>query len=134
MNRTEAAAALGLREEAAAALGLRENEIADVEDSPAGPVIETTDGVRYVIVPEDQPDADGDHGIMFLAAPNEMGGSWPIKVYAQPGAVDTEVDTAPDGDAPVDEAETVAAQASDTEPVDIEVDTAPAKGKGRGNR
>lgn len=121
------------RTEAAAALGLRENEIADVEDSPAGPVIETTDGVRYVIVPEDQPDADGDHGIMFLAAPNETGGSWPIKVYAQPGAVDTEVDTETDGDAQADEAGTEA-QASDTEPVDTEVDTAPAKSKGRGNR
>lgn len=121
------------RTEAAAALGLRENEIADVEDSPAGPVIETTDGVRYVIVPEDQPDADGDHGIMFLAAPNETGGSWPIKVYAQPGAVDTEVDTATDDDAQADEAGTEA-QASDTEPVDTEVDTAPAKSKGRGNR
>ncbi len=78
------------RTEAAAALGLRENEIADVEASPAGPVITTTDGVRYIIVAEDTPDADGDHGIMFLAAPNETGGSWPLKVYAQPGAGDSD--------------------------------------------
>ncbi len=122
------------RTEAAAALSLRENEIADVEASPAGPVITTTDGVRYIIVAEDTPDADGDHGIMFLAAPNETGGSWPIKVYAQPGAVDTEVDTATDGDAPADDAEALDAGVSDTEPVDTEVDPAPAKGKGRGNR
>ena len=122
------------RTEAAAALSLRENEIADVEASPAGPVITTTDGVRYIIVAEDTPDADGDHGVMFLAAPNETGGSWPIKVYAQPGAVDTEVDTETDGDAQADEAEPVEAPASSTEPVDTEVDTAPAKSKGRGNR
>lgn len=122
------------RTEAAAALALRENEVADVEDSPAGPVVTTTDGVRYVIVSEDNPDADGDHGIMFVAAPNETGGPWPIKIYAQPGAVDTEVDTAPDGDAPAADAEAVDAQATDPESGDTEVDTAPAKGKGRGNR
>lgn len=122
------------RTEAAAALSLRETEIADVEASPAGPVITTSDGVRYVIVAEDTPDADGDHGLMFLAAPNETGGSWPLKVYAQPGAVDTEVDTAPDGDAPAEPVEPADEQVSDPEPVDTEVDTAPAKGKGRGNR
>ncbi len=122
------------RTEAAAALSLRENEIADVEASPAGPVITTTDGVRYIIVAEDTPDADGDHGVMFLAAPNETGGSWPLKVYAQPGAVDTEVDTAPDGDAAAEPVGPADEQVSEPEPVDTEVDTAPAKGKGRGNR
>ena len=77
------------RDEAAAALNIKAKEVADVEDSPAGPVITTTDGVRYIVVPEDQPDANGKTGLMFLAAPN-LTGDWPMAIYAQPGAVDTD--------------------------------------------
>lgn len=133
------------RTEAAAALGLRESEVADVEDSPAGPIVATTDGVRYVIVAEDNPDADGDHGVMFLAAPSEGDGSWPIKVYAQPGAAaaDSEVvdseDEGPDADSEVVDTDSPPADGEPVETVSTggpaePVDAAPAKGKARGNR
>lgn len=84
------------KSEAAAALNIRPAEVADVEDSPGGPVITTTDGVRYIVVPDDQPDAAGLSGVMLLAAPNDTG-SWPMAVYSQPGAgEDTEEDTGED--------------------------------------
>ena len=55
----------------------------DVTDSPAGTVITTFDGVAYLVVPDDQPDADGQRGLMFLAAPHEnYGGTFPV--YAGP--------------------------------------------------
>lgn len=69
--------------DAARALSVNTAEIGSVEDSPAGVIVTTTDGVRYVIVPDDSPDAEGKTGLMFLAAPHEnYGGSFPI--YAQP--------------------------------------------------
>lgn len=84
---------------AAKALSLEESEISDVVDSDAGPLITTTDGQTYIVVPEDQPDADGKTGVMFAKAPHEKyGGTFPV--YAQPGAdEEAEEAGAPDGDA-----------------------------------
>ena len=131
------------RDEAAAALNIKAKEVADVEDSPAGPVITTTDGVRYVIVPEDQPDANGKTGLMFLAAPN-LTGDWPMPIYSQPGAVDTDPDNGVDNSG----ADSENAQASDPGAVDtdpvaaaleavavaaaaaVAADPEPSKGKG----
>lgn len=111
------------RDEAAAALNIKAKEVADVEDSPAGPVITTTDGVRYVIVPEDQPDANGKTGLMFLAAPN-LTGDWPMPIYAQPGAVDTEPEPeAHDG-------HTIVVGEPTTEPTASPAEPEPTKGKG----
>jgi hypothetical protein len=74
-------------------LGLPAREVVDVDDTPAGRVVTVASGVQYVIVPDDQPDADGKTGVMYLAAPTDRyAGSFPV--YAQPGADDT-----PDGDA-----------------------------------
>ncbi len=119
--------------EAAQVLGMKKREVLSVQDSPAGPVIETFDGCAYIVVPDDLPDAAGRTGLMLFRAPS-ANGSWAMPVYEQPGAADTEVEPAPDDDGPTEAAETGEAQVSDTEPVDTEVDPAPAKGKGRGNR
>ena len=71
--------------EAAHTLGMAEREIDDVLDSPAGPIVKTTDGQTYVIVPADHPDAEGKTGLMFLAAPHDRYiGTFPV--YAQPGS------------------------------------------------
>ncbi|MGH2794821.1 MAG: hypothetical protein ACRDKG_11005, partial [Actinomycetota bacterium] len=67
----------------AAILSVREDEIANVYHSPAGVVIVTTDGVSYVDVPADAPDADGKTGLMFLAAP-KPGNTYVFPIYAQP--------------------------------------------------
>lgn len=73
--------------DAAALLSLEENEVHDVLDSPAGVLIKTTDGQTYIVVPEDNPDADGKVGVMFLSAPSpKYGGTFPV--FAQPGAED----------------------------------------------
>lgn len=56
--------------DAAAALSMGEDEITSVESSPAGPVITIHDGTRYIVVPDDLPDADGKTGLMWLEAPN----------------------------------------------------------------
>jgi hypothetical protein len=73
--------------DAAARLGVPVSEVTKVEDSPAGPIITTFDGVRYVDVPSSTPDAAGRSGLMLLVAPTKTyGGSLPV--YAQPGAED----------------------------------------------
>jgi len=77
------------REDAAAILGIKTDELRDVEDSPAGALLTTTDGCRFIVVPEDQPDANGNTGLMLLVAPNETG-DWPMAIYAQPGAEATD--------------------------------------------
>lgn len=70
--------------EAAKLLSIEESEVHDVADSPAGTVVKTHDGATYIIVPEDNPDAEGRHGVMFLAAPHKnYGGTFPV--YANPG-------------------------------------------------
>lgn len=56
---------------AAKLLDCKESEVASVADAPAGLVIATTDGTGYVLVPDDQPDAEGKTGLMLLSAPSE---------------------------------------------------------------
>lgn len=69
--------------EAAEALGMKPNEVVRVDDSPAGPVAVTRDGVAYVWVPESNPDAAGQHGLMYVVAPTEhYAGALPV--YAGP--------------------------------------------------
>lgn len=81
--------------DAAARLGVPVNEVTKVEDSPAGLIITTFDGVRYVDVPESTPDAAGRSGLMLLVAPTKTyGGSLPV--YSQPGAeADVDDDAVP---------------------------------------
>lgn len=96
--------------EAAQRLSVLETEISDAIDSPAGAVIVTRDGVAYVDVPVDRPDAEGKTGLMFLAAPTaNYGGNFPV--YAQPGAVDTDDDVVLEITA-IDPAEAAAAVAA----------------------
>lgn len=81
--------------EAAKRLGVPVDEVKEVADSPAGTLITTFDGVRYVDVPEDHPDDDGAYGIMLLSAPTPAyGGAFPV--YAQPGT--TPIVAEPDHD------------------------------------
>lgn len=107
------------RDEAAAVLGIKTDELRDVEDSPAGALLTTTDGCRYIVVPEDQPDAAGNSGLMLLVRPNATG-DWPMPVFAQPGVEDTDLDTDVDNSGTEPEP-APAAPAADPEP---------AKGKG----
>ena len=70
--------------EAAELLSIEEAEVHDVAESSAGTCVKTHDGVTYIIVPQDNPDAEGKFGVMFLAAPTERyGGTFPV--YANPG-------------------------------------------------
>lgn len=69
--------------EAAARLGLPVTEIRDVNDSPAGDIVVTTDGVAYIVVPDDNPDSEGKTGVMYLAAPHERYADV-FPVYAAP--------------------------------------------------
>ena len=51
-------------------LGMPPSELGDPMDSPGGLVIESlADGLCYIVVPEDTPDADGKTGLMYLGAP-----------------------------------------------------------------
>lgn len=72
----------------ARALRLPENEIAAVQDSPAGLIVETTDGNACVVVPPESPDAEGKTGVMFLRLPEKYQGSFPV--YTQPVEPDAE--------------------------------------------
>lgn len=68
----------------ARALSIEENEVEAVADSPAGLIVVTTDGVRYIVVDEDNPDAAGRCGVMFLVPPKlPYHGTFPV--YSQPG-------------------------------------------------
>lgn len=60
-----------LIEAAARLLGCKPDEVARVDDSPAGQVIVTRDGTSYIDVPDDNPDGEGKTGLMLLAAPSE---------------------------------------------------------------
>lgn len=63
--------------QAARRLGIPTSEVATVDDSPAGPVITTADGNRYIDCRE--PDADGKTGVMFLAPPSDgYRGTFPV--------------------------------------------------------
>ena len=66
-------------QEAARVLGLKADEVAGVEETPVGPVITVAgSGARYVVVPDDQPDAEGKTGLMFAEKPD------PKRVYTFP--------------------------------------------------
>ena len=67
-------------EAAAELLGVRPAEIANVDHSPAGPVITTArDGVSYIDVAADAPDAAGKTGLMYASAPYAgYVGSFPV--------------------------------------------------------
>lgn len=56
---------------AAALLGAKLSEVAAVDESDGAAVITTTAGVRYVVLAEDAPDAEGKTGLMLLAAPSD---------------------------------------------------------------
>lgn len=72
------------KSEAAALLSLEEDEVVDCDDTPAGPVIRTKDGNAYIVVPKDQPDAAGQHGVMYLVPPSPTySGNFPV--FRQPG-------------------------------------------------
>lgn len=63
---------------AARRLSMPVEEIAAVEDSPAGTIITTVDGTRMIDVPDDTPDAEGKTGLMLLVKPD------PKRLYAFP--------------------------------------------------
>lgn len=95
---------------AAKLIGCKESEVASVGDSPAGVVIATTDGKGYVLVPADQPDAEGKHGLMLLSAPTEkpvavvagrtLWNSFPVYVSSVPLTAEAEAEAeAEQGDA-----------------------------------
>lgn len=99
---------------AAALLGIPAREVAEVGNTPAGDVITTRDGVAYVLVPDDTPDAEGKTGLMLLAAPSEQSvyvedlgagatRSWwnGFPLFASDELLDVDVD--PDAPPPVDE-------------------------------
>ncbi len=82
-------------------LGMKNAEILAVEDSEAGLIVDVFDGTRLVIVPEDNPDADGKTGVMYLVAPVSATGqpyTGDAPIFAQPGA-----DVVDDADAIADD-------------------------------
>lgn len=85
-------------------LGMKVDEIASIEDSPAGLVVSFTAGNAAMIkVPDDSPDIEGKTGWMLLAVPPMKAGKTyqgTCPVYAQPVETDAVVD--PDGDLPSD--------------------------------
>lgn len=86
-------------------LGMKEREIFDAEDSPAGVVVNLTDGTSLVIVEDDNPDAEGKTGVMFLAAPITPDGKpyrGDFPVYAQPTDIEIVDLTAEDAGYPTD--------------------------------
>lgn len=102
--------------EAAALLKMAEREIVDVMVAPDGaPVITTYDGVQYIVVDPEHPDAAGKSGLMYLNAPvlpegRVYVGDFPIyENYADPANDPTEIATDP---VPVD------APAPDAPPAD----------------
>lgn len=88
--------------DAARLLGIPVREIADVGDSPAGTLITTTDGVIYVHVPEEAPDADGKSGLMYLAKPHSNDAPVGFPVFAQETDEDAPTEDAADPGAATD--------------------------------
>lgn len=73
--------------DAARLLSIEESEIHDVAKHDAGTVVVTHDGAKYIIVEQDNPDAEGKHGVMFFEKPSEhYGGTFPV--FAGGGDVD----------------------------------------------
>lgn len=70
------------RIEAAEKLGIPVNEVTDVAASQAGDIIVTNDGQGYIVVPEDNVDAAGRHGVMYLTVPDNYGDAY--SVYSPP--------------------------------------------------
>lgn len=54
---------------AARLLGVPAREVAAVELDRRGVLITTTDDVRYIVVPDERPDAEGKSGVMLLDPP-----------------------------------------------------------------
>lgn len=78
---------------AATRLGVPEREVVDVADHDHGTVITTTDGVAYIDVADDTPDADGKVGLMFLALPRPgMLTSFPVFATEEPAPADAVVE------------------------------------------
>src|SRR4051812_12283359 len=50
--------------EAARLLGMKRSEILNVEDAREGVLVTLFDGTKFIIVPEDRPDPDGQSGLM----------------------------------------------------------------------
>lgn len=73
-------------EAAAKVLGVPVGEVVDVYDHDHGTVIITTDGVSYINVDADHPDADGQTGLMYLAKPHAGEAPVSFPVFAQRGA------------------------------------------------
>ena len=92
-------------QEAARVLGLKETEVAGVEETPIGPVVTVVSGVRYVIVPDDQPDGDGKTGVMLAEKPDPTRRyDFPVYVPHPPDPVepseDGDTDELPDAAGP----------------------------------
>jgi hypothetical protein len=67
--------------------GLSDSELVDFADAPGGFTFDTRDGVRYIDVPADAPDADGKTGLMYVVAPDVAGGyRGDFPVYVNPPA------------------------------------------------
>lgn len=66
-------------------------EIAHLGEDEVGPLITMTSGATYVVVPADQPDAEGKTGVMLRWAPNPKS-SYICGVYAPPVTDDPEVE------------------------------------------
>lgn len=62
---------------AARLLSVRPDDIAAVLESEIGTLIRTQDGVEYVVVPEDRPDAEGKVGLMYRHKPATVMNTFP---------------------------------------------------------
>lgn len=86
-------------------LGMKVDEIASIDDSPAGLIVSFTAGnAPMVKVPEHQPDVEGKTGWMLLSVPPMKAGKvyqGTFPVYAQPVAV-AAADGTSDGEYPGD--------------------------------
>lgn len=72
--------------------GIADRELVDVIESPAGITFETSDGLRYIDVAADSPDAEGKTGLMYLAAPEvERGYQGEFPIFVNPDEDDESV-------------------------------------------
>lgn len=108
---------------AAKTLSMRPTDITSADEAPAGFVIGTADGVSYIDVPADHPDADGKTGLMFLVKPNPER-TYTFPVYA-PHEDEQPVDEPP-ADEPAGDADSITAPPAPEPP--------PRSGKGSGEK
>lgn len=108
---------------AAKTLSMRPTDITSADEAPAGFVIGTADGVSYIDVPADQPDAEGKTGLMFLVKPNPQR-TYTFPVYA-PHEDEQPADEDPD-DAPPADADSITPPTTPEPP--------PRSGKGSGEK